>query len=151
MQSNFDNDGTLQVESRELLTIADCQHIIRAHGWCVTYTWLHDERLTETLYARMREFKRALEFIVHMYLHVRPDLQQWFCEGLLHIVNQFADEGYLTRYAVYTTEESKRGCFVVFWPIQLPHDNKFTLPTRLDDLIQQNFVRRSSHPGEQTC
>lgn len=143
MQSNTENDGTMLITARELLTVADCEQIIRADGCLVGYKWPEAQKPSPTMLHHVRNFSATIKLTALIYDSM-PDERQWMCNGLLHLVQEIANEGFLTKFSIYRTEEGKQGCVIAFWPIHLLHDNQFRVPRRLDDLVQQNFVRRKA-------
>lgn len=152
MQDDAENDGTMTIISQELLTARDCDPIIRSDGCLVGYAWPLAEKPTPTMLKHVRDFSGNLRLASLVYGNLSPEEQQCMCEGLLQIAHDIANEGYLTKYGIYTTEEQKRGCVIAFCPIQANHNGKFTVPRRFDDLMRKNFERRAQRdPGPAQC
>jgi hypothetical protein len=147
-QEHGENDGTMMIQAHELLTVKDCDQIVRADGCLVGYAWPKKEKPSATMVKHMKKFEGTVRLTSSIY-EITPEegQKQWMCEGILHIVKEIAKEGYLTKYGLYTTEEQKRAVVVAFWPVQLPHHGEFQVPCRMADLIKQNFVRRKRTDG----
>jgi hypothetical protein len=148
MQDDAENHGTITINAQELLTARDCDPIIRSDGCLVGYAWPLAEKPSPTMLKHVRNFSGTVRLASFVYGNLSPEEQQWMCDGLLQITQEIAHEGYLTKYAIYTTEEQKRGCVIAFWPIQADHDGKFTVPHRFDDLMRKNFERRAERDPE---
>jgi len=127
MQDDDPNDTTIVIEAQDLLTARDCESIIRADGCQVGYSWPHSEKPSSALLRHVRNFAGSIRLAALVYDNLSTEEQQWMCQGLCQV--------YLTKYGVYTTEELRRGCVVSFWPIQVPHDGKFRVPRRFEDLV----------------
>ena len=148
MQDDTENDGTMTINAQELLTAKDCDPIIRSDGCLVGYAWPLAEKPSPTMLKHMRSFSGTVKLASFVYGNLSPEEQQLMCEGLLQIAREIAHEGYLTKYAIYTTEEQKRGCVIAFWPIQANHNGKFKVPRRFDDLMRKTFERRAERDPE---
>lgn len=152
MQDDTENDGTITINAQELLTAKDCEPIIRSDGCLVGYAWPPGEKPSATMLKHVKDFAGNVRLASLIYGNLSPEEQQWMCDGLLQITQEIANEGYLTKYGVYTTEEQKRGCVVAFWPIQADHDGKFRVPRRFDDLVSKTFQPRAeSNAGAAQC
>jgi hypothetical protein len=152
MQDDMENDGTITINAQELLTAKDCEPIIRSDGCLVGYAWPPAAKPSATMLKHVKDFVGNVRLAALIYGNLSPEEQRWMCDGLLQITQQIANEGYLTKYGVYTTEEKKRGCVVAFWPIQADHDGKFRVPRRFDDLVPKNFrPRTESNPEAAQC
>ena len=148
MQDDQENDGTITINAHELLTAKDCEPIIRSDGCLVGYAWPPTAKPSATMLKHVKTFSVTVKLASFVYGKLSPEEQQWMCEGLLQIAQEIAHEGYLTKYAIYRTEEQKRGCVIAFCPIQANHNGKFTVPRRFDDLMRKNFERRTERDPE---
>ena len=148
MQDNDANDGTIVIEAEELLTAKDCESIIRADGCQVGYAWPHAQKPSSVMLGHVKNFPGTVRLAALVYDNLSTEEQQWICEGLLQISQKIAGEGYLTKYGIYMTEELKRACVVSFWPIQLPHDGKFRVPRRFDDLVAKKWAPSTNNDYE---
>ena len=147
MRDDDGNDETIVIDAQELLTEKDCEPIIRSDGCLVGYAWPTAETPSPAMCEHVKKFAASVRLAALLYRNLGPEEQQWMCEGLRQISQEIASEGYLTQYGIYTTEESKRGCVVSFWPIQAPHDGKLRVPRRFDDLLSNKFepITESDH------
>jgi hypothetical protein len=133
MQGNLENDRTMLIPTSELLTTRECDQIIRSHECLIGYQWPPNERPSAIMVQHLKKFLTTLRFTANIYGQA-SDVQEYLCDGLLHVVKEIASEGYLTEYAVYTTEEQIQVCVIAFWPVQLPRDHTFRVPRRFEDL-----------------
>ena len=147
MQNDDGNDGTIVINVQELLTAKDCEPIIRSDGCLVGYAWPTAEKPSPAMLKPVKNFAGSVRLAALVYDSLSSEEQQWMCEGLRQISQEIANDGYLTHYGIYTTEESKRGCVVSFWPSRAPHDGKLRVPRRFDDLLSNKFepVTESEH------
>jgi hypothetical protein len=148
MQDHDGNDGTMVIKARELLTADDCEQIIRCDGCLVGYAWPPEEKPSPAMCQHVKKFAASVRLAALLFGNLGPEEQQWMCEGLRQISEEIAHEGYLTKCAIYTTEEKKRGCVVAFWPIQVQHNGKFRVPRRFADLMSKKFKVRTGNDEE---
>lgn len=144
-QPDNNDERLMVIPSRELLTLTDCKELMLSEGCAMALPSPPGEPEEQKLAMRshMSNFKGTLRFaaLIHRdeQMPDRVELSESLLKGLLKIVADVGKLGYLTRYAVYTTEEQKRGCVVGFWPVHMPHDGYLQVPRRMEDLVQQNF------------
>jgi len=150
MQEDDGNDGTIVIEAQELLTANDCESIIRADGCQVGYAWPHADKPSSAMLRHVKNFAGTVRLAALVYDNLSTDEQQWMCQGLCQVSQEIAEQGYLTKYVIYTTEELKRGCVVAFWPIQVPHDGKLRVPRRFADLVPTKCAPTAGHDDEGT-
>jgi len=135
LQGRDENDGTMMIHAQELLTERDCEQIIRCDGCSVGYAWPPAERPSRTMVKHIRDFAGAVRLAALVYGNLSPEEQRWMCDGLLDITGEMANEGYLTKYGVYVTDDEKRGCVVAFWPVHVDHNGEFRVLRLFDDLF----------------
>lgn len=144
-QPDNNDENLMVIPSRELLTLTDCKQLVQCEGWSIALPTPEGDppELKLAMRLQLKNFKGTLRFAVLIYRNERMSDRAEICEGLLRglldIVQAVGKLGYLTRYAIYTTEEQKRACVVGFWPVRLPHDGYLQVPRRMDDLLKQNF------------
>jgi hypothetical protein len=116
---------TKQVPSREVQTLTDFDDIVSAEGFSVAYPTAAEMALL----TKMKMFVQGLKLAFRA-----SDQQQWMFEGLLHDAQEIAKAGYRTSYAVYLTEEKKRGCWITFYPVH-QYEEYIEVPLHFDDLM----------------
>jgi hypothetical protein len=148
MQDDDGNDETIVINAKELLTANDCEPIIRSDGCLVGYAWPTAEKPSPAMLKHVKNFAGSVRLAGLVYDSLSSEEQQWMCEGLRQISQEIANDGYLTQYGIYTTEESKRGCVVSFWPSGAPRDGKLRVPRRFDDLLSNKIEPRTESNHE---
>lgn len=134
------NKGAMIVNAREVLTLKDCDEIVGADRHSVLFAGDKSKSLSAIARSNMALFGTTLgegRFLLESNV---PEVRQAMRNSLLDIVQQLAGKGYLTMYAVYTTVEQTRGCPIAFWPAHVPHQGKFEVPCKLEDLLNKHFV-----------
>jgi hypothetical protein len=132
MKEPNENNGTLVIATQELLTIQDLDRVLRADRCCLAYAWPGKEAPSSAMLRLRQDFAGMLQLSAILYPQIED--REILAEGLLRYVGEIAKEGYLMKYAVYTTEEKKQGCVIDLWPARLPYNNQIRVPSRLSDL-----------------
>lgn len=142
----MDNGETMVVKAHELLTLQDLEVIMRAEGCSVRGQWPASEHPSATVLQNMASFNGGLR-MASQFASL-PQEQRWMFDGLLHTVQEIANEGWRTMYSSYVTQEQKSACVIAFWPVHRSHGGELRVPCRFGDLMNQN-VASYMMPGQE--
>lgn len=158
MNRYHENDGSLIVQAQPWRTEEDCNRITRTDGWLLMLSERRNHAPSKALCRHLANLGGSLKLAHLLIRNAAPDAHRdaWMFHGLVRMVEDIGAEGYVVKYAVYTTEEKLQACLIGVLPAREPHDGKFRVPVRFDDLIRANFVAkppaetRASSPSNKT-